>query len=183
MPNRPVEVSLEVNPAARLDVIDVGQEVQDQHGDILEPFPRALYCSFHTTAGYLDQSLATRLQQEGEPGVEPFVKVFQTIFPEMARQGSPVATGQQLETVTEPLGDLLDRKCTHAGRRELERERDAIQPAADVGHRRGVRQGQSKRRVRDAAARSTNRRTASYCPSAASARAPPGSGIDNAGTW
>ena len=84
MSNRPAEVSLEVNPAARLDVIDVGQEVREQHGDILQPFPRALYCSFHTTAGYLDQGLATRLQQEGEPGVEPFVKVFQTIFPEGA---------------------------------------------------------------------------------------------------
>ncbi len=84
MPNRPVEVSLEVNPAARLDVIDVGQELREQHGDALRPFPRALYCSFHTTAGYLDQGLATRLQQEGEPGVEPFVKVFKTIFPEGA---------------------------------------------------------------------------------------------------
>ena len=84
MSNRPVEVSLEVNPAARLDVIDVGQSVRDTHGDALDPFPRTLYCSFHTTAGYFDQSLATRLQQEGEPGVEPFVKVFQTIFPEGA---------------------------------------------------------------------------------------------------
>ena len=63
MSNLPVEVSLEVNPAARLDVIDVGQEVRD-HGDILQPFPRALYCSFHTTAGYLDQGLATRWQQK-----------------------------------------------------------------------------------------------------------------------
>jgi thiamine phosphate synthase YjbQ (UPF0047 family) len=84
MPNRPVEVSLEVNPATRLDVIDVGQAVKQEHGDALQPFPRALYCSFHTTAGYLDQGLATRLQQEGEPGVEPFVRVFQTIFPEGA---------------------------------------------------------------------------------------------------
>ena len=43
MSNRPVEVSLEVNPATRLDVIDVGQTVKDQHGDALSPFPRALY--------------------------------------------------------------------------------------------------------------------------------------------
>jgi thiamine phosphate synthase YjbQ (UPF0047 family) len=84
MSNRPVEVSLEVNPATRLDVIDVGQEVRDRHGDVLQPFPKALYCSFHTTAGYLDQGLASRLQQAGEPGVEPFVKVFKTIFPEGA---------------------------------------------------------------------------------------------------
>jgi hypothetical protein len=87
MSTRPVEVSLEVNPCARLDVIDVRGELQADHVDALEPFPRALYCSFHTTAGYLEQGLASRLQQGGgvgEPGVEPFVKVFQTIFPEGA---------------------------------------------------------------------------------------------------
>jgi thiamine phosphate synthase YjbQ (UPF0047 family) len=84
MSMRPVEVSLEVSPSARLDVIDVRGMLQEGDAEALEPFSRALYCSFHTTAGYLDQGLATRLQQEGEPGVEPFVKVFQTIFPEGA---------------------------------------------------------------------------------------------------
>lgn len=87
MATRPVEVRLEVNPNSRLDVIDVRGELQASEIDALEPFPRAVYCSFHTTAGYLEQSLATRLQQtgsQGEPGVEPFVKVFQTIFPEGA---------------------------------------------------------------------------------------------------
>jgi thiamine phosphate synthase YjbQ (UPF0047 family) len=87
MSTRPVEVSLEVNPCARLDVIDVRGELQADHVDALAPFPRALYCSFHTTAGYLEQGLAARLQQSGgngEAGVEPFVKVFQTIFPEGA---------------------------------------------------------------------------------------------------
>ena len=43
MSNRPVEVSLEVNPAARLDVIYVCEEVREHHGDVLQPFPRALY--------------------------------------------------------------------------------------------------------------------------------------------
>ena len=77
MSTRPVEVSLEVNPCARLDVIDVRGELQADHVDALAPFPRALYCSFHTTAGYLEQGLAARLQQSGragEPAVEPFVK-------------------------------------------------------------------------------------------------------------
>jgi thiamine phosphate synthase YjbQ (UPF0047 family) len=84
MSMRPVEVSLEVSPSSRLDVIDVRGMLHDGEAEALEPFSRALYCSFHTTAGYLDQGLATRLQQQGEPGVEPFVKVFQTIFPEGA---------------------------------------------------------------------------------------------------
>lgn len=84
MAMRPVEVSLEVNPSSRLDVIDVRGQLPKDQAEALEPFSRALYCSFHTTAGYLDQGLATRLQQSGEPGVEPFVRVFQTIFPEGA---------------------------------------------------------------------------------------------------
>ena len=33
------------------------------------PFPAPLYCSFHTTAGYLEQALATRLQQAGGNGI------------------------------------------------------------------------------------------------------------------
>jgi len=33
MSNRPVEVSLEVNPATRLDVIDVGHVVKHEHGE------------------------------------------------------------------------------------------------------------------------------------------------------
>ena len=81
---RPVEVTLEVSPCARLDVIDVRAGLQQEHAEALAPFPRALYCSFHTTAGYLEQSLAARLRQPGDAGVEPFVKVFQTIFPEGA---------------------------------------------------------------------------------------------------
>jgi thiamine phosphate synthase YjbQ (UPF0047 family) len=82
--SRPVELDLRLQPQARYDVIDVRHAAREQHGDALDGYPRGLYCSFHTTAGYLDQGLATRLQQEGEPGVEPFVKVFQTIFPEGA---------------------------------------------------------------------------------------------------
>jgi thiamine phosphate synthase YjbQ (UPF0047 family) len=84
MSMRPVEVTLEVSPCARLDVIDVRAGLQQEHAEALAPFPRALYCSFHTTAGYLEQSLAARLRQPGDAGVEPFVKVFQTIFPEGA---------------------------------------------------------------------------------------------------
>ena len=38
----------------------------------------------------------------------------------------------------EPLGDLLDRQRPHARRGQLDRERDAVQPPADLGDRRGV---------------------------------------------
>ena len=77
---QPVEITLEVEPRARFDVIDVNRRILDQHGDVLRAYPRALYFSYHTTAGYLEQRLAARLSQRSD-GVEPFIQVFKTLFP------------------------------------------------------------------------------------------------------
>ncbi len=52
-------------------------------GDTLDVYPKALCCSFHTTAGYLDQSLASRLNQS-RGGVMSYINVFRTMFPEGA---------------------------------------------------------------------------------------------------
>jgi len=79
----PVEFSLELTPRARVDVFDVRDEVVSRYGDALDVYPRALCCSFHTTAGYLDQAVATRLNQRAE-GVMPYIDVFRTMFPEGA---------------------------------------------------------------------------------------------------
>jgi thiamine phosphate synthase YjbQ (UPF0047 family) len=54
-----------------------------RHGDVLDAYPRALCCSFHTTAGYLDQSVASRLNQS-RAGVMPYIELFRTMFPEGA---------------------------------------------------------------------------------------------------
>ena len=54
-----------------------------RHGDVLDAYPRALCCSFHTTAGYLDQSVASRLMQS-RAGVMPYIELFRTMFPEGA---------------------------------------------------------------------------------------------------
>ena len=78
----PVEFDLELTPRARVDVIDVRRLVSQRFGDGLDPYPKALCCSFHTTAGYLDQSLASRLQSHG--GVMSYINVFRTMFPEGA---------------------------------------------------------------------------------------------------
>ena len=59
----PLEFALELTPRARVDVIDVRGEVSSRYGDGLSAYPRALCCSFHTTAGYLDRSVAARLNQ------------------------------------------------------------------------------------------------------------------------
>jgi thiamine phosphate synthase YjbQ (UPF0047 family) len=57
--------------------------VSARFGDALDAYPRALCCSFHTTAGYLDQGVAARLPQTPE-GVMPYIDVFRTMFPEGA---------------------------------------------------------------------------------------------------
>lgn len=83
MPPSPAEFTLELTPRARVDVIDVRGEVSSRFGDALEHYPRALCCSFHTTAGYLDQSVAARLNQS-PAGVMTYIDVFRTMFPQGA---------------------------------------------------------------------------------------------------
>src|ERR1041385_7180677 len=79
----PVEVTLELTPRARFDIIDVRARLRAIHGGLLDVYPRHLYHSFHTTAGYLEQSLATRLTREKDT-VAPYVEVFRAMFPEGA---------------------------------------------------------------------------------------------------
>ena len=79
----PVEVALTVRPRARIDMLDVRRRVSETHGDALEPFPLALYSSYHTTAGYLDQSLATRLNRK-LGGLGSYLSFFRRVFPEGA---------------------------------------------------------------------------------------------------
>jgi thiamine phosphate synthase YjbQ (UPF0047 family) len=83
MPSVPLELTLALTPRARVDVIDVRDEIATRFGDALDPYPRALCCSFHTTAGYLDPGVASRLNQ-GRAGVMPYIEVFRTMFPEGA---------------------------------------------------------------------------------------------------
>ncbi len=83
MPQSPVEFTLELTPQARVDVIDVRRVIAAQFGDALEDYPRALCCSFHTTAGYLDRGVATRLKHN-PADVMPYIDVFRTMFPEGA---------------------------------------------------------------------------------------------------
>lgn len=79
----PVEVTLELTPRARFDIIDVRERLRGTHGGLLDEYPRHLYHSFHTTAGYLEQSLAARLRRERDT-VAPYVEVFRAMFPEGA---------------------------------------------------------------------------------------------------
>ncbi len=76
----PREITLTLVPQARFDVIDVAQRIAAESGDVLVPYRKTLYCSFHTTAGYLEQSLSARLQHSRER-VAPFIRAFQKLFP------------------------------------------------------------------------------------------------------
>jgi thiamine phosphate synthase YjbQ (UPF0047 family) len=76
----PREITLTLVPQARFDVIDVAQRIAAEYGGVLEQYPKTLYCSFHTTAGYLEQSLCARLQHSREH-VAPFIRAFQKLFP------------------------------------------------------------------------------------------------------
>jgi thiamine phosphate synthase YjbQ (UPF0047 family) len=78
----PLEVTLDVVPRARLDVIDVRARAGQVHGAALDGYARCLYCSFHTTAGYLQQSLAARLAKA--QSVSSYIELFRALFPEGA---------------------------------------------------------------------------------------------------
>ncbi len=77
------ELSLSITPAARYDAIEVTGRIAARFGDALSRHSQALYCSLHTTAGYLEESLASRLlRREGQ--LTRFFQPFRTMFPEGA---------------------------------------------------------------------------------------------------
>ena len=79
----PLELTLEVNPQARVDLIDVRARAAEVHGPALENYPKCLYVSAHTTAGYLPQPLATRLAAKAD-GIDSYIDLFRSMFPEGA---------------------------------------------------------------------------------------------------
>jgi thiamine phosphate synthase YjbQ (UPF0047 family) len=78
----PAEIRLEITPRARFDVIDINQRIEEEHGDVLAGYPKAVYFSYHTTAGYLEQALSSRLiGGKDRDALQPYIEVFQTLFP------------------------------------------------------------------------------------------------------
>lgn len=76
----PTQITLELKPQARFDVINVAQKINQEFGDLLSRYKKSLYCSFHTTAGYLEQSLCAQLHYRQEH-LSPFIASFQRLFP------------------------------------------------------------------------------------------------------
>jgi thiamine phosphate synthase YjbQ (UPF0047 family) len=80
---QPLELTIELQPRARFDAIDVRARIAALYGDVLAGFHRTLFVSHHTTAGYLEQGLASRLAQRRD-GITNYVDAFREVFPEGA---------------------------------------------------------------------------------------------------
>jgi thiamine phosphate synthase YjbQ (UPF0047 family) len=78
---RPTELTLTLAPQRRFEAIDVNRRITEEFGDLLRQHRRALYTSFHTTAGYLDQSLSVRLNHRHDL-VSQFFRAFHALFPQ-----------------------------------------------------------------------------------------------------
>lgn len=83
MAQKPTELRLSLAPQRRFEAIDVTTRITEQAGDVLSRHRRALYCSFHTTAGYLDQSLSVRLHNSQDL-LSKFFRAFHALFPQGA---------------------------------------------------------------------------------------------------
>ncbi len=80
MPTRPLEINLDIRPNKRFELIDVAERVRSETNDILAGFRKTVYCSFHTTAGYLEQGVSARLGHSRKQ-LDPFFRLIQRIFP------------------------------------------------------------------------------------------------------
>jgi len=80
MPSPPTEIRLTLAPSGRFDVIDVTGRIYAEFGDALRRHREALYCSLHTTAGYLEQRFASRLLHHRER-LSLFFRAFGAVFP------------------------------------------------------------------------------------------------------
>ena len=76
-------VVIKLSPETRMDLIDVASRVHDHTDGALSSFDKLLFCSLHTTAGFLDQALVERMQHRKE-SVADLVRATQRLFPKGA---------------------------------------------------------------------------------------------------
>jgi thiamine phosphate synthase YjbQ (UPF0047 family) len=80
MTSKPLDVTLELLPKARFDMVELRSHFSEEH-EAFANYPNCLYWSSHTTAGFLDRSLTTRLRPEHLPS---YLQAFRALFPEGA---------------------------------------------------------------------------------------------------
>jgi hypothetical protein len=83
MATAPSEIRLTLSPSRRFEAIDVNEKIAAEAGDLLRRYRKTLYCSLHTTAGYLDQSLAGRMHHH-HGRLAQFFDAWHTLFPQQA---------------------------------------------------------------------------------------------------
>jgi thiamine phosphate synthase YjbQ (UPF0047 family) len=74
------EIRLSLAPTKRFEVIDVAERIRREAGAAIRCHRRALYCSMHSTAGYLDESLAARMLHCRDR-YSAFFRAFRSLFP------------------------------------------------------------------------------------------------------
>jgi len=77
----PLELALELSARERFEMVELRSRFSSEHDESLASYPRCLYWSAHTTAGFLDRSLTTRL---GLWRVSTYIETLRRIFPEGA---------------------------------------------------------------------------------------------------
>ncbi len=80
MSSASVEFNLSIRPQKRFEIIDVSKRLRDEFGSSWIDRRKAIYCSLHTTAGYLEQGTFRYLGQ-GRRHLDPFIRTVQKIFP------------------------------------------------------------------------------------------------------
>jgi hypothetical protein len=81
MKTRPSELNLKLAPQRRFETIDITRFAEV--GELLRRHQKAVFCSFHTTAGYLDRSLSVRMHNRDDL-LSRFFLVFRSLFPQGA---------------------------------------------------------------------------------------------------
>lgn len=80
MKARPSQLKLTLEPQRRFEAIDIAARCSDV-SDVLRRHQKALFCSFHTTAGYLDRGLSVRMHNRQDL-LARFFHAFRSLFPE-----------------------------------------------------------------------------------------------------
>ena len=105
-----------------------------------------------------DRRSSTALSAFGQELVGPVDRGLQRLV--TGHRGAAPA-GEHPEPLVEPLEDLGRRDRPRPGRRQLDGERDAVEPAAELDHRRRRRRRRARTRAAPPAPASTNSSTAS----------------------
>jgi thiamine phosphate synthase YjbQ (UPF0047 family) len=79
----PFELTLDVDPKSRFEIIDISKQIIHKLNGDLEAYKKATYCSLHTTAGYLDQRMCARLRYNRDR-IESYINSFMQLFPSKA---------------------------------------------------------------------------------------------------